>query len=75
MFSFVGDIVLEPFSGTGATSISAQQAMRRTISIDNNSACLKMMTERISLEHFAGNGNNFNFSQSEDVKSTFSCLL
>ena len=75
MFSFVGDIVLDPFSGTGATAIAAQQAMRRSISIDNNSACLKMMTERISLEHLAGNGNKFVFSQSEDIKSAFSCLL
>ncbi len=75
MFSFVGDIVLDPFSGTGATAIAAQQGMRRSISIDNNPACLEMMAERISLEYLNGNGNNFVISQSEDIKSAFSCLL
>ena len=34
MFSFVGDIVLDPFAGTGTTAIAALETKRNSISVD-----------------------------------------
>jgi site-specific DNA-methyltransferase (adenine-specific) len=34
MFSFVGDTVLDPFSGTGTTSLAAMRSGRNSIGIE-----------------------------------------
>jgi DNA modification methylase len=48
MFSFVGDTVLDPFTGTGTTNVSAALAGRSSIGIDIDPAYLEMAHQRLS---------------------------
>lgn len=45
-----GDIVLDPFAGTGTTGEAAKKAGRRYILIDINKECLPMMNRRLMQE-------------------------
>jgi DNA modification methylase len=50
MFSFVGDVVLDPFMGTGTTAVAAYRAGRNSISVELDpvyfeSACRRVHTE------------------------------
>jgi DNA modification methylase len=47
MFSFVGDTVLDPFTGTGTTSVAAACAGRSSIGIDIDPAYLDMAHQRL----------------------------
>ena len=48
MFSFAGDTVLDPFAGTGSTSLAAITAGRNSISNEIESEYLKIAQKRIS---------------------------
>lgn len=49
LFSFAGDTVLDPFAGTGTTSLAAVTAGRNSISNEIEPAYLKMAEQRLSL--------------------------
>ena len=48
MFSFVGDTVLDPFSGTGTTSLAAGRCGRNSIGIDVEPAYHEMAVKRLT---------------------------
>ena len=48
LYTFKGDIILDPFMGSGATAIAALQAERKYIGYDNNPEYLKLAEVRIS---------------------------
>ncbi|MFA5028169.1 MAG: site-specific DNA-methyltransferase [Candidatus Methylomirabilota bacterium] len=50
MFSFVGDTVLDPFMGTGTTSLAALRWGRNSIGFEVDSEYFRMAHERISRE-------------------------
>jgi len=50
MFSFVGDTVLDPFLGTGTTSIAAARAGRNSIGFEIDEHYLDMAQNRVSNE-------------------------
>jgi DNA modification methylase len=50
MFSFVGDVVLDPFVGTGTTSLAAALAGRSSIGLDIDPAYLDSAHQRVVLE-------------------------
>ncbi len=50
MFSFYGDTVLDPFCGTGTTSLAALKTGRNSISVDVDESYLRLAKERISNE-------------------------
>lgn len=47
MFSFVGDTVLDPFLGSGTTTIAAGRWGRNSIGIEVEPAYLELAEERI----------------------------
>jgi site-specific DNA-methyltransferase (adenine-specific) len=49
LFSFAGDTVLDPFAGTGTTSLAAVTTGRNSISNEIEPAYLKMAEQRLSL--------------------------
>ncbi|MEX2158885.1 MAG: site-specific DNA-methyltransferase [Dehalococcoidia bacterium] len=49
MFSFVGDWVLDPFVGTGTTTLAAAQAGRRAVGIDVEPQYVQLARTRITL--------------------------
>ena len=48
MFSFVGDIVLDPFWGTGSTTIAAIEAVRSSIGFDIEPSYVRIGQERLA---------------------------
>lgn len=50
MFSFVGDVVLDPFSGTGTTILAAAKCARNSIGYEINSRYLHASIERLTRE-------------------------
>ena len=48
MFSFVGDTVLDPFAGTGTTSLAAMQCGRSSIGVEIEASYHKMEVQRLS---------------------------
>lgn len=51
LFSFVGDLVLDPFMGSGTTAVAAKQTGRHFFGYDLNEKYIKMANNRI--ENFA----------------------
>jgi site-specific DNA-methyltransferase (adenine-specific) len=51
MFSFVGDTVVDPFAGTGTTSLAAMKADRNSISVDIEPSFIELMRHRFSQAH------------------------
>jgi site-specific DNA-methyltransferase (adenine-specific) len=50
MFSFAGDTVLDPFLGTGSTTIAAIRAGRHSIGNEIEPIYLKIAQERVRTE-------------------------
>jgi len=48
MFSFAGDVVLDPFAGTGSTAVAAVSAGRSSISVDIEAAYVSMAATNIA---------------------------
>lgn len=48
MFSFAGDIVVDPFAGTGTTAIAALETGRNSISIDIEPEYVSLIEQRLS---------------------------
>ena len=48
MFSFVGDTVLDPFSGTGSTSLAAYETGRNSISLDIDAGYVEQARHRLA---------------------------
>jgi site-specific DNA-methyltransferase (adenine-specific) len=48
MYSFTGDIVLDPFNGSGTTSVAAKQHGRHYIGVDLSSEYCAIAEERLS---------------------------
>ena len=51
MFSFSGDTVIDPFSGTGTTMVAAMKAGRNSIGVDIDPDYCKMAEERLRKEN------------------------
>jgi site-specific DNA-methyltransferase (adenine-specific) len=50
LFSFVGETVLDPFAGTGSTSVAAAKLGRKSISVDQNPRYVRVMKRRCEQE-------------------------
>ena len=70
MFSFTGDIVLDPFSGTGTTMLAAINAGRNSIGIDIDPSYCQFAKNRLS-EASSGffSTCNFSFLRESELKN------
>jgi site-specific DNA-methyltransferase (adenine-specific) len=50
MFSFAGDVVLDPFGGSGSTAVAAIRAGRHSVSIEVEPSYLGLARERLAAE-------------------------
>ncbi len=50
MFSFVGDTVLDPFGGTGTTSLAAARSGRNSVSVEIDRHYFQQLTNRLHVE-------------------------
>lgn len=54
MFSFSGDIVVDPFAGTGSTALAALETGRNSISVEIEPRYVDMIAERIRQSKLSG---------------------
>lgn len=47
MFSFVGDVVVDPFAGTGTTAVAAMECGRNSVSVDVEPRYIELMRKRM----------------------------
>lgn len=54
MFSFVGDTVVDPFAGTGTTTLAALETGRNSISVEIDASYVGLIEERLQESKLAG---------------------
>lgn len=54
MFSFVGDLVVDPFGGTGTTTLAALETGRNSISVDIEPLYVAIMEKRMNAQSLPG---------------------
>jgi DNA modification methylase len=54
MFSFAGDTVLDPFGGTGTTTLAALHTGRNSISVEIEPRYIELIADRLRSERLAG---------------------
>lgn len=50
LFSFHGEVILDPFAGTGSTAVAALRLGRRAVCVDQNPEYVRVLKERCRLE-------------------------
>jgi DNA modification methylase len=50
MFSFVGDVILDPFAGSGSTTVAAIRTGRNSISVEIEEEYSNAATRRVASE-------------------------
>ncbi|MDZ7363481.1 MAG: site-specific DNA-methyltransferase [candidate division KSB1 bacterium] len=70
MFSFVGDIVLDPFFGSGTTSLAARNLSRHSIGYEINKKFLPIIKSKLNIENRDLFGESATFEIIEQKPST-----
>jgi len=71
MFSFVGETVLDPFLGSGTTSLAAKHLGRNSIGIEINSEFIPMIQEKLGAHQADITGTTYEFSVQEKTADDF----
>lgn len=50
MFSFAGDMIVDPFAGTGTTALAALETGRNSINVEIEPSYVEMMATRLQSE-------------------------
>ena len=59
MFSFVGDTVLDPFAGSGTTSLAAKNLSRNSIAYEINKEFIPVIKEKLNIHQLDITGTSF----------------
>jgi site-specific DNA-methyltransferase (adenine-specific) len=68
MFSFVGDTVLDPFLGSGTTSVTAKKLERNSIGYEINPDFFPVINERLGAKQTDLNGTKFEFTEQKKIE-------
>jgi len=72
MFSFVGETVLDPFAGSGTTSLAAKKLERNSIGYEINSEFMPVIKEKLEVSQKDLTGTTYEFiTQQKDAGSDF----
>lgn len=72
MFSFVGDTVLDPFLGSGTTSLAAKNLNRNSVGYEINSEFIPIIKEKLSInENQFFDDHSYQFINQEKVQIDF----
>ncbi|MDI6605321.1 MAG: DNA methyltransferase [Thermoanaerobacteraceae bacterium] len=72
MFSFVGDTVLDPFLGSGTTSLAAKLLHRNSIGYEINHNFLPVIKEKLNIQYCNTDSDaKFEFIQDEKLRMNF----
>ena len=68
MFSFVGETVLDPFLGSGTTSLAAKNLSRRSIGYEINKEFLPYIEKKVGSVNIGVSEENIEINFSEEIK-------
>lgn len=71
MFSFVGETVLDPFAGSGTTSMAAKNLDRNSIGYEINPEFIPFIKDKLEIIQQDLNGTTYEFVQQENTKTDF----
>jgi site-specific DNA-methyltransferase (adenine-specific) len=68
MFSFVGETVLDPFAGSGTTSLAAKRLDRNSVGYELNSEFIPIIKEKLEAQQNDLSSTTYEFVKQEDTK-------
>jgi modification methylase len=71
MFSFVGEIILDPFAGSGTTSLAAKNLERNSIGYEINPEFIPFIKDKLEIHQQDLNGTTYEFVKQENTKTDF----
>lgn len=72
MFSFVGDIILDPFLGSGTTSLAAKNLNRNSVGYEMNGEFISIIKKKLAvLENKMFEEHSYKFIKQESLKKDF----
>jgi modification methylase len=74
MYSFVGETVLDPFAGSGTTSLSAKKLQRNSIGYEINTDFVPIIAEKIGAKQTDINHTSYEFLK-EDANTDFDVAI
>lgn len=72
MFSFVGETVLDPFAGSGTTSLAAKNLERNSIGYEVNPEFIPFIKERLEVSQKDLSGTTYKFIQQQPLSISIS---
>ncbi|MEA3486104.1 MAG: DNA methyltransferase [Thermodesulfobacteriota bacterium] len=72
MFAFVGDTVLDPFLGSGTTSLAARNLGRNSVGYEINPEFLPYIKRKLAVEQEDISNTKYNFITQKTIKEDFS---
>ncbi len=75
MFSFVDDTVLDPFLGSGTTSLAAKNLNRNSVGYEINSEFIPFVKRKLNIEQNDIFGNSYEFINQKSTKSDFQAKI
>lgn len=67
MFAFVGDTVLDPFAGSGTTSLAAKNLYRNSIGYEINEEFIPIIQQKLNVKQKDLDGTTYEFKRHESV--------
>ena len=71
MFSFVGETILDPFAGSGTTSLAAKNLDRNSIGYEINPEFIPFIKDKLEVHQQDLNGTTYEFVKQENTKTDF----
>lgn len=71
MFSFVGDLVLDPFLGSGTTSLAARKLNRNSIGYEMNSEFIPFVEKKLEINQNDILESSYIFTKQENIKTDY----
>ncbi|MEO9100041.1 MAG: DNA methyltransferase [Ginsengibacter sp.] len=71
MFSFIGETVLDPFAGSGTTSLAAKNLQRNSVGFEINPEFLPVIKEKLEVHQKDLPGTTYEFLKQENIKTDF----
>jgi|SRR5690242_5128002 len=71
MFSFIGETVLDPFAGSGTTSLAAKNLDRNSVSFEINPDFIPIIKGKLDIRQIDTNGTTYEFLKQKNLTVDF----
>jgi modification methylase len=75
MFSFIGETVLDPFAGSGTTSLAAKNLDRNSVGFEINREFIPVIKEKLEVHQKDMNGTAYEFLKQENLNTDFAAAI